>query len=151
MESGALRRLSGSLTTLLWDLYDRPLHRWAPKMLFHGLLHSHGPGADCPLLSPALSHKPWVGESCSVSFVSLTFSWDDLFYNNRAKNAILVKSCQFRSASRSKMSSDCTPGIACDKFSPAHLWPRKIAAPLNKISLICKNRLALLEFTLLVI
>ena len=22
---------------------------WAPKMLFHGLLHTHGPGADCPL------------------------------------------------------------------------------------------------------
>ena len=38
------------------------------------------------------------------------------------------------------MSSDCTPGIACDKFSPAPLWPRKIAALLNKISLICKKR-----------
>ena len=74
-----------------------------------------------------------------MSFVSLTFSWDDLFYSIRAKNVILA---QFRSASLSTMSSDCTQGIACDKFSPARLWLRKIAAPSNKISLISKNRSA---------
>ena len=89
-------------------------------------------------LPPVIPSPGWGG-SCSVSFVSLTFSWDDLFYSIRAKNANLVKSCQFRSASRFEMSSDCTPGIACDKFSPAPLWPKKIVAPLNKISLICKN------------
>ena len=49
------------------------------------------------------------------------------------------------------MSSDCTQGIACDNFSPARLWLRKIAAPLNIISLISKNRSAFLEFTLLAI
>ena len=86
-----------------------------------------------------------------MSFVSLTFSWDDLFYSIRATNVILAKSCQFCSASLSTMSSDCTQGIACDKFSPARLWLRKIAAPLNKISLISTNRLAFLEFTLLAI
>ena len=86
-----------------------------------------------------------------MSFVSLTCSWDDLFYSIRAKNEILAKSCQFRSASRSAISSAGTQGIACDKFSSARLWLRKIAAPLNKISLISKNRSAFLEFTLLAI
>ena len=86
-----------------------------------------------------------------MSFVSLTFSRDDLFYGIRVKNVILAKSCQFRSASRSTISSDCTQGIACDKFSPARLWLRKIAASLNKIFLISKNRQAFLEFTLLAI
>ena len=127
MESGTLRRLSGSFIALLWDLYDRPLHSHDGllKCSFTGFYTAMGPGqiASCnPQLS---SYKPWVGGCCSVSFVSLTFSWDDLFHSIRAKNAILVKSCQFRSASRSKMSSDCTPGIACNKFSPAPLWPRK--------------------------
>ena len=49
------------------------------------------------------------------------------------------------------MSSDCTQGIARDKFSLARLWLRKIAAPLNKISVISENRLAFLEFALLAI
>ena len=61
-----------------------------------------------------------------VSFVSLTCSWDDLFYSIGAKKAILVKGCQFRSASRSKMSSECSPGIACNKFLPAPSGPEKL-------------------------
>ena len=40
------------------------------------------------------------------------------------------------------MSSDCTRGIACDKFSPARLWLKKIVSPLNKISLICKKQIS---------
>ena len=130
MKSWALQRLSGSLTTLLWDLYDGPR-----KCSFMRSYTAVGPGQIAPC-----NPQPWVGGSCCVSFVSLTFSWDDLFYSIRAKNAISVKSCQLRSAPRFEMSSDCTPGIACDKFSPAPLWPRKIAAPLSKISRICKNR-----------
>ena len=145
MESGALRRLSGSLITLLWNLYDGRLHSndGPLKCSFMGSYTSWARGRLSPCNPQPSSHKPWVGGFCSVSFVSLIFSWDDLFYKKCnfgeqkmqffAKNAILVKRCQFRSAPRSKMSSDCTPGIACDKFSPAPLWPRKTAAPLNKI------------------
>ena len=113
MECGALRRLSGSLTTLLWDLCDRPYTAmigpnnalsWAPTQPW-------ARGRLAPVIpSPPLISPGWG--SCSVSFVFLAFSWDDLFYSIRAKNAILVKSCQFYSAFRSKMSSDCTPGIA---------------------------------------
>ena len=135
MESGTLRQLRRSLTTLLWDLYDGPL-----KCSFMDSYTPMGPEQIAPCNPQPPSYKPWMGRSCSVSSVSLTFNWDDLFYSIGAKNVILAKSCQFRSASRSIMSSGCTQGIACDKFSPARLWLRKIAAPLNKISLICKNR-----------
>ena len=137
MESGALRQLRESLTTLLWDLYDGPL-----KCSFmDSYTPSMSPGQITPCNPQPPSFKLWMGGgSCSVSFVSLTFIWDDLFYSIRAKNVILAKSCPFRSASLSTMSSDCTQGIACDKFSAARLWLRKIAAPLNKISLISKNR-----------
>ena len=117
MKSWALRRSSGSLTTLLWDLYDGPLHSHdgPPKCSFMGFYTAMGPGQIAPC-----NPQSWVGGgSCSVSFVFLTLSWDNLLYSIRAKNAILVKSCQFCSASRFEMSSDCTPGIACDKFSPA--------------------------------
>ena len=135
MASGALRQLRRSLTTLLWDLYDGPL-----KCSFMDSYTPVGPGQIAPCNPQPPLFKPWMGRSFSVSFASLTFSWDDLYYSTRVKNVILAKSCQFRSASRSTMSSDCTQGIACDKFSPALLWLRKIAAPLNKISLISKNR-----------
>ena len=56
MESGALRRLSGSLTTLLWDLYDGPL-----KCFFMGSYTAMGPRqiALCNPQSP--SHKLCVG------------------------------------------------------------------------------------------
>ena len=135
METGALRRLSGSLITLLWFLYDGPL-----KCSFMGSYTAMGPGQIAPCSPQAPLSLGLGGGGYSVFFVSLTCSWDDLFHSIRAKNVILVKSCQFRSASRSKMSSDCTPGIARDKFSPDPLWPRKIAAQLNKISLIHKNK-----------
>ena len=138
MESGTVRQLRESLTTLLWDLHDGPL-----KCSFMDSYTPMGPGQIAPCNPQPPSFKPWMRGSCSVSFVSLTFSWDDLFYNIRAKNVILAKSCQFRSASLSTTSSDCTQGIegiACDKFSPARLWLRKIAAPLYKISLISENR-----------
>ena len=136
MASEALRQLRGSPTTLLWDLYDGPL-----KCSFMDSYTPMGPGQISPCNPQPPSFKPWMGGSCSVSFVSLTFSWDDLFYSIRAKNVILAKSCQFRSACRSTMSCDCTQGIRLHvMFSPARLWLRKIAAPLNIISLICKNR-----------
>ena len=116
IKSGALRQLRGSLTTLLWDLYDGPLNAlsWTST-------HPWARGRFPPVIPNPPLISPGLGGSCSVSFVSLTFSWDDLFYSIRAKNVILAKSCQFRSASRSTMSSDCTQGIACDKFSPARL------------------------------
>ena len=117
MESRALRQLRGSLTTLLWDLYDGPL-----KCSFMDSYTPMGPGQIAPCNPQPPSYKPWMGGSCSVSFVFLTFSWDDLFYSIRAKNETLAKSCQFRCASRSTISSACTLGIACDKFSPARLW-----------------------------
>ena len=145
MESGTLRQLRESLTTLLWGLYDGPL-----KCSFMDSYTPMGPGQIAPCNPQPPSFKPWMGGSCSV-FCILDFSWDDLFYSIRANIVILAKSCQFRSASLSTMSSDCTRGIACDKFSPARLWLTKIAAPLNKISLISKNRSAFLEFTLLAI
>ena len=128
MESGALRQLRGSLTTLLRDLYDGPL-----KYSFMDSYTPMGPGQIAPCNPQPPSFKPWMG------------------YSIRAKNVTLAKSCQFRFASRSTMPSDCTQGIACDKFSPVRLWLRKIAAPLNEISLISKNRSAFLEFTLLAI
>ena len=142
MESGALRQLRGSLTTLLWDLYDGPL-----KCSFMDSYTPLGSWQIAPCNPQPPSFKPWMGGSCSVSFVFLTFSWDDLNYSTRVKNVIFAKSCQFRSASRSTMSSHCTQGLACDKFLPAHLWLKKIAAPLNIMSLISKNRSAFLEFT----
>ena len=90
MESGTLRQLRESLTSLLWDLYDGPL-----KCSFIDSYTPMGPGqiAPCNPQPPLLS--PGWGRSCSVSFVSLTFSWDDLFYSNRAKIVILAKTPNF--------------------------------------------------------
>ena len=90
MESGALRQLRESLTTLLWDLYDGP-----PKCSFMDSYTPMDPGQIAPCNPQLPSFKPWMGGSCSVSFVSLAFSWDDLFYSIRAKNVILAKTANF--------------------------------------------------------
>ena len=90
MESGPLRQLRESLTSLLWDLYDGPL-----KCSFIDSYTPMGPGQIAPVIpSPPLLSPGW-GRCCSVSFVSLTFSWDDLFYSIRAKNVILAKTANF--------------------------------------------------------
>ena len=89
-ESGALRQLRGSLTSLLWDLYDGLLNAlsWTPT-------HPWVRGRLPPVIpSPPLLTPGW-GRSCSVSFVSLTFSWDDLFYSIRANIVILAKTANF--------------------------------------------------------
>ena len=136
MESGALRQLRRSLTTLLWDLYDEPL-----KCSFMDSYTPMGPEQIAPCNPQPPSYKPWMGGgSCSVSFVSLTFSWDDLFYCIGAKNVIWQKASNFVLHLAPQCLLIVLKGIACDKFSPARLWLRKIAAPLNKISVICKNR-----------
>ena len=72
MESVALRQLRGSLTTLLWDLDDGLL-----KYSFMDSYTPMGPGQIAPCNPQPPSYKPWMGGSCSVSFVSLTFSWDN--------------------------------------------------------------------------
>ena len=90
MESVALRQLRESLTTLLWDLHDGPL-----KCSFMDSYTPMGPGQIAPCNPSPLLLSPGWGGSCSVSFVSLTFSWDDLFYSIRAKNVILAKTANF--------------------------------------------------------
>ena len=77
MASGALRQLRRSFTTLLWDLYDGPL-----KCSFMDSYTPMGPGQIAPCNPQPPSFKPWMGGSCSVFFVSLTFSWDDLYYSS---------------------------------------------------------------------
>ena len=67
MESGALRQLRESFTTLLWDLYDGPL-----KCSFMDSYTPMGLGQISPCNLQPPSYKPWMGGSCSVSFVSLT-------------------------------------------------------------------------------
>ena len=69
MESGTLRQLRESLTTLLWGLYDGPIK--CSKMLVDSYTPM-GPGQIAPCNPQSPSFKPWMGGSCSVSFVSLT-------------------------------------------------------------------------------
>ena len=61
MESGALRQLRGSLTTLLWDLYNGPL-----KCFFMDSYTPMGPGqiAPCNPQPPLIS--PGWGGGCPV-------------------------------------------------------------------------------------
>ena len=56
MESGAFRQLKGSLTTLLWDLYDGPL-----KCSFMDSYTPMGPGQIAPCNPQPPSCKPWMG------------------------------------------------------------------------------------------
>ena len=56
MESGALRQLRESLTTLLWDLYDG-----SPKCSFMDSYTPMGPGQIVPCNPQPPSFKPWMG------------------------------------------------------------------------------------------
>ena len=56
MESGAVRQLRESLTSLLWDVYDGPL-----KCSFMGSYTPMGPGQIAPCNPQPPSFKPWMG------------------------------------------------------------------------------------------
>ena len=56
MESGPLRQLRESLTSLLWDLYDGPL-----KCSFIDSYTPMGPGQIAPCNPQPPSFKPWMG------------------------------------------------------------------------------------------